>query len=155
MKRILVLSDTHGRTEKACRVIEAIHPDAVIHLGDLVRDANELSYIYDEIPFYNVRGNNDFAMLDAEHVYEIFGFKFYCAHGHTISVTRGIERAKEENCHAFLYGHTHKSEYSAEGTVIVMNPGSITRPRNDTFSFGVFEIENDKLNGCICPADGY
>ncbi len=155
MKRILVLSDTHGRTEKSCRVIDAIKPNAVIHLGDTVRDSNDLSYIYDEIPFYQIRGNNDFAMLDAEHVFEIFGFRFYCAHGHTLSVSRGIARAKEENCHAFLFGHTHKSEYFTEDGIIVMNPGSITRPRNDTFSFGIFEIEDGKLKGCICPADGY
>ncbi|MBQ2968124.1 MAG: metallophosphoesterase [Clostridia bacterium] len=154
MKRILVLSDTHGQIARAERIIEAIKPDAVIHLGDLVRDAQDLSFIYD-MPIYMVRGNNDFSMMDAEHVYEIFGLRFFCAHGHTLSKERGIARAKEENCIAYLCGHTHQSCFYEQDGVTVMNPGSVSRPRDGVASFGIFEIENGNLSGCICPAEGY
>ena len=155
MKRILVLSDTHRKVSLALRVIPAIKPDAIIHLGDMVSDAEEIEAYFPDIPLYNVRGNNDYAFIDSEKVFTIFGLRFYCAHGHTISVQRGIERAKEEDCVAFLYGHTHVGKCEQEDGIMVMNPGSITRPRDGIFSFGIIEEENGKITGCVCPAMGY
>lgn len=155
MKRILVLSDTHRHVSLSLRVIPAIKPDAIIHLGDMVSDAEEIEACFPDIPLYNVRGNNDYAFIDSERVFEIFGIKFFCAHGHTLRVERGIERAKEENCKAFLYGHTHIGKCEYTDGILVMNPGSITRPRDGVFSFGVIEIENGEITGCVCPASGY
>ncbi|MBR2576556.1 MAG: metallophosphoesterase, partial [Firmicutes bacterium] len=37
--KFLVISDTHGSYEKAVDLINKGNYDAVIHLGDLVRDA--------------------------------------------------------------------------------------------------------------------
>ena len=50
MKRILVLSDTHRKVSLALRVIPAIKPDAIIHLGDMVSDAEEIEAYFPDIP---------------------------------------------------------------------------------------------------------
>ena len=40
--KLLVISDTHGSVEKAVELIRKGNYDAVIHLGDLVRDAEAI-----------------------------------------------------------------------------------------------------------------
>lgn len=155
MKRILVLSDTHRKISLALKIIPLMNPDAIIHLGDLVSDAIEIEAYFPEIPVYMVAGNNDFALIDREKVFTIFDKRFYCAHGHTLSLERGIERAKEENCDAYLFGHTHIGYCKTTDNVLCLNPGSISRPRDNDFSFGIIEIEDDKIMGCVCPAQGY
>lgn len=44
--KILVLSDSHGLQYFMQRCVEALQPDAVIHLGDMVRDADKLAAQY-------------------------------------------------------------------------------------------------------------
>ncbi len=155
MKRILVLSDTHRKLSLSLKIIPLMRPDAIIHLGDMVSDAMEIEAYFPNIKFYMVAGNNDYSLLDREKVFTIFNKKFYCAHGHTLSLERGIERAKEENCDAYLYGHTHVGKCEMTDGILVMNPGSISRPRDGVFSFGIIEIEDNFMKGCVCPADGY
>ena len=155
MKRILVLSDSHRNLRLALKVIPAVSPDAIIHLGDTVADAEELSYLFSDIPVYYVRGNNDLALIDSEKVFEIFGKRFFCAHGHTLRLERGIERAKEEGCCAYLFGHTHVGFFEEKEELLVMNPGSISRPRDSAPSFGIIELEDTKIKGCVCSAVNY
>ena len=40
--KIAVFSDTHGNTGKMLRTVEALRPDAVVHLGDYERDTGGL-----------------------------------------------------------------------------------------------------------------
>ena len=155
MKRILVLSDTHNRISAAARITELMQPDAIIHLGDLVRDAEKLEDLYPDIPLYKVRGNNDFAPIDCEKVFTLFGYRLFCAHGHTLSVERGIARAKEQDCTAYLYGHTHIGRCETQDGILILNPGSLILPRDGTFSFGIIEIDESGMHACVCPAEGY
>ena len=71
MKRILVLSDTHRKVSSAVQITALMHPDAIIHLGDLVEDAHELQACFPDIPVYMVRGNNDFIPMDCEHIFTL------------------------------------------------------------------------------------
>ena len=61
MIKLLVISDTHGDTSLAEKVLEK-HQDAdiVIHLGDYLRDAERLHELYPEIRFEVVCGNCDY-----------------------------------------------------------------------------------------------
>lgn len=155
MKRILVLSDTHRRVSSAIRITELMQPDAIIHLGDLVQDALEIESCFPDIPVHMVRGNNDFDALDSERVFSLFGCRFFCAHGHTLRVERGVQRAKEEGCCAYLYGHSHMGHCEMQDGILILNPGSLTSPRDGVFSFGIIEIDETGVHGCVCPADGY
>ena len=41
--KIAVFSDTHGNTGKMLRAVEALRPDAIVHLGDYERDRSYTS----------------------------------------------------------------------------------------------------------------
>ena len=59
--KLLILSDTHRSLGFACEAIEKEAPDAVIHLGDHLGDAEDLSFAYQDPDFYYVPGNCDYA----------------------------------------------------------------------------------------------
>ena len=50
--KLLILSDTHRSLGFACEAIEKEAPDAVIHLGDHLGDAEDLSFAYQDPDFY-------------------------------------------------------------------------------------------------------
>lgn len=45
MKRILVLSDSHGNVNNMVTAVSRLHPDMIIHLGDCWADAEQLPEI--------------------------------------------------------------------------------------------------------------
>ena len=63
MIRLLVLSDTYGRLERAQTVLEHWRPhiQGLVHLGDFDRDGEALQKLAPELALYAVRGNNDLA----------------------------------------------------------------------------------------------
>ena len=58
--KILVITDTHRQVNNAKKVLFD-NPDItnVIHLGDLVRDAEQLQEEFPDKAFHIVKGNND------------------------------------------------------------------------------------------------
>lgn len=60
--RLLIISDTHGDISKVCKVVNDIKDliDGIIHLGDIVEDADKLRKLYSKIPVYNICGNCDY-----------------------------------------------------------------------------------------------
>lgn len=50
--KLLILSDTHRSLGFAYDAIEKEHPDAVVHLGDHLTDAEDLSFACQEPDFY-------------------------------------------------------------------------------------------------------
>lgn len=148
MRRILVFSDTHGNIDEALHVCDTIiGVTDIIHLGDLVRDAEKLeNYIY-PVPIYFVAGNNDFfTPYPTEKIIEIEHKKLFLCHGHQYVRYSDIASLKEEcsvkHVDIALFGHTHIPYYEKENGVIYANPGSITQPRSSQKSYGVIEIEN-------------
>lgn len=125
--------------------------DLVIHLGDNVSDVLELKKLYPNINFEYVPGNNDFfsSSLPNKKVIDFNGIKILITHGHLYNRNSLSYMAEENNCKYVLTGHTHMSEIIKDSDVIFMNPGSISRPRDSFFSYGVIEIENNKYSECI------
>ena len=131
--RILVVSDTHNKHEYLDMAIEEVQPDRIFHLGD--GDGCE---IYMEAvagcPVEIVRGNCDFAStLPAEVVMRVGAHVVMLTHGHYYQVNYGteelIEAAREKGADVVMYGHTHVPEISEHHGVLVINPGSISYPR--------------------------
>lgn len=154
--RAIVLSDSHNDTASCERAIRAISQfDMIIHLGDIARDVDYLETAYYPTKVVSVLGNNDFyAPGEYERVLDFDGHKIFLCHGHTQSVSYGTEKllhtAREKGCEAALFGHTHqrKLEKSEDG-IILLNPGSVARPRGTGPSFAVLESENGKLSAVI------
>ena len=59
MKRVLVLSDSHGNVNNMVHAVKETDPDMIIHLGDCWTDAVRLKKKFPEIPMEQVPGNCD------------------------------------------------------------------------------------------------
>ncbi len=151
MKRILIFSDTHGNIGRCIETIDMIRDiDMVIHLGDTVRDAEKLKQMYPDITFRYVSGNNDFySSAPSKIIVEFEGIKLFCCHGHSISDISLYGYAKENECQYVLTGHTHIGKIVKEDSITFLNPGSISRPRDGKFSYGIIEFENGKTGEAI------
>ena len=155
--KVLVISDTHGSLENAARVLKKVRPlDLVIHLGDIMGDNEELAAMAG-CPVTAVAGNNDWLSRDPkETVMSLGKYRAYLTHGHRHSVYFGCDRlvwaAREQQAEIALFGHTHVPVLDLSGDVWLMNPGSLTRPRNGSrYSYIVLDIDEDgEVHPTLC-----
>jgi hypothetical protein len=154
MKRILILSDSHGNTDRCMQLVERYkgNIDAVIHAGDYARDAEDIESVYDDIPIYYVCGNTDlFSMAASEKLVEIDGLRIFIAHGHEYRVKyesdyRTIaERARQLGASLCVFGHTHKAYNDTDGKLTLVNPGSIQFGG----TYAVAEIEDGRVKTAV------
>lgn len=154
--RLLVISDTHGDISKVCKVVNDIKDliDGIIHLGDIVEDADKLRKLYSKIPVYNICGNCDYGTnVPPMNILDFEGKKIFITHGHLFSVyydtTKLVYKAMELGADVALFGHTHIPYLEKIHNVYAMNPGSLTQPRGGSKpSYGIIKIEN----GVITPS---
>ncbi len=141
--KILVFSDTHGRCDDSIFVINSQKDvDMVIHAGDYVSDAEDLSYIFSDIRFEYVRGNNDFLSHERdEKIIEACGFKIFLTHGHEYGVKCGLQKlcdkAAKLGCKIAIFGHTHQEHYEQRDGIYLLNPGACA---GRYATYGVIEI---------------
>ena len=134
MENVIIISDSHGQLDNVRKIREKEKDvDAVIHLGDLIGQDEQLAEIFD-VPIYKVRGNCDFTSENPlSQVVEFGKNRILITHGHNYGVNFGTDglcyAAMENNCNIAMYGHTHVPENSVYRGVIVVNPGSVTSPR--------------------------
>ncbi|MBE6681512.1 MAG: metallophosphoesterase [Ruminococcaceae bacterium] len=140
--KILVVSDTHGDTELLYSIVSKYraNTDLVIHLGDNLKDINEVMRDFPTIAKLGVLGNCDFASMYLDPVSEgcftAEKRRIFYTHGHKYHVDYGSERlaanAKYKGADIVLYGHTHVALCKEQNGVLVINPGSLSRPRDNT-----------------------
>ena len=153
--KIVVLSDTHRAVHPALDAVLEQRPDAVIHLGDCVCDADDIAAAFPQLPLYSVAGNNDFGTsAPLCRVIELSGARLYLTHGHMENVGQDLQRlyykALENDCIGALFGHTHRGVFTEIDGVYLMNPGSLSRPRDGSGgSFGIIETDDDQVCGKI------
>lgn len=139
MKKILLISDTHGLVRN--EVHEAmLEVDYVIHVGDVdnIEAYCELKTC-EKIEI--VRGNNDwFAELPEYLDIDIYGVKIFVMHDKE-HLPRDLSKYD-----VVVYGHSHKHAIEKKGNTLYINPGSAGRARFDYgLSMGILEIENGKI----------
>lgn len=131
--KILVMSDSHSALSFMRRCVDAVQPDALIHLGDHYDDAIAISEEFPAVPMYHVPGNCDRYRCppDAMEVLllTLDGVRFYLTHGHLHKVKYYIELllrdGRKARADAVLYGHTHVPNcYQEPDGLWVLNPGS-------------------------------
>lgn len=151
--KVLIVSDTHRIDDNYHKVIEKESPiDLLIHCGD-TEGSEELISKLANCKAEIVMGNNDFfTLLPKEKEFMIGKNKVFMTHGHNYYVSMGNKRIKEEalsrGANVVIYGHTHKPIIEREDDIIIINPGSLTYPRQDGKrpSYVVMEIqENDEI----------
>ncbi|MEG1559331.1 MAG: metallophosphoesterase [Clostridia bacterium] len=153
--KIGVISDSHGDApaiQTAINVAGAV--DAWIHLGDFSSDTVRMKSMVN-VPIYCVKGNCDLMSQEAtEKILELAGARILLAHGHTFNVkttTLNIAlQAEKLNCVVALFGHTHYPHMSARGSILILNPGSVSRPiGTSNRSFAILEVKNGDVNAEI------
>ena len=143
--KILVFSDSHRSRSDMIGAIDEQKPDQVIHLGDLISDAEELTYIYPRLPICMVPGNCDgWTSVEAIKQITLGGKSILLSHGHLWGVKSGYDRAfaqaRAVGADILLFGHTHRAYcQQMEDGLWVMNPGT------SRSSYGTILIENGTI----------
>ena len=104
-----------------------------------------------------VQGNNDFfSDLPREIVVKIGKYNALVTHGHPYYVNMGYEHlvreAKKRKMDMVIYGHTHRPVITKENGIHVLNPGSLTYPRQEgrQYSYIILEIdENGEIESTL------
>lgn len=152
MKKILIVSDTHRRDENLKLVIEEQKPfDMLIHLGDAEGSEQWIpEWAGEGCMMAMVLGNNDFfSRLESELELEIGAHRALLTHGHYYGVSMGpeglAEEARSRGCDIAMYGHTHRPFLDYIGGVTVLNPGSLSYPRQEGHrpSYMIMTLDDD------------
>ena len=148
--KILVVSDSHGRDANLESVLERVKPiDLFVHCGDVEGSEDYLEVIA-ECPVHIVAGNNDhFSDLNREEVFSLGEHRVLLTHGHYYYVSVGTERileeAKRRNADVVIFGHIHRPVHEERDGVLILNPGSVSYPRQKgrQGTYMVVEMNND------------
>ncbi len=153
--KVLIVSDTHRKNDNYFKALELVKPDLVIHCGD-AEGAEHILCNATECPVQIVLGNNDFfSYLPRELDLVIGPYKVWVTHGHNYYVSMGSEIIKREavarGVDIVMYGHTHKPVVDTKGSVIALNPGSLSYPRQEGRkpSYIIMETEGEKVDFAI------
>lgn len=150
--KILIISDTHRKDDNMRRVIEEQAPlDLLIHLGDAEGSEYLIEkWVNEGCKLALVMGNNDFfSSLDREIELKIGPHRILLTHGHYYNVSLGVEylyeEALERKCDIAMYGHTHRPFLETINGVTILNPGSLSYPRQEGRkpSYMVAEMDQD------------
>jgi len=159
-KKLLVLSDSHGCISALKAVLnwakDRIPPNdticSTVFLGDGLSDLRPAS---DATGFYSdwnyIRGNNDYkhsipdsAVLDFE------DHRIFMCHGHRHglygSYSLLVNSGRSNNANIVLFGHLHVPYYKNVNGILLINPGSVGRPRSRIgASFSVIEFISGEI----------
>lgn len=137
MKRIGILSDTHGKLrEEAAEILKEC--DVILHAGD-INTPKVLDSLREIAPLYVVRGNADKEWaegLPEKWSEEICGIKIFMVHN-----KKHIPK-ETGNYDLVVFGHSHKYEEHREGNCLFLNPGSCGPRRfSQPVTMAVVEVE--------------
>ena len=149
--KIFVISDTHGNLDKVYQVYKKLdNIDLIVHCGDYYRDAQELGSKLG-IRVLAVKGNCDKSFDDKDMAFlETECGDILITHGHMQRVSHSQQSlyylALEHDCIAAVYGHTHIPVSAEWEGVHLINPGSLSRPRdNSSGSFAIIDTDEYDL----------
>lgn len=151
--RIGVFSDSHGDLTALKRAVDhAGSLDFAIHCGDYYEDLVKV-FGHTQTPYEGVCGNVDFVRhAPLEQQLALGGLSIYVTHGHLYDVKYDLNRlfykSLELEVDICLFGHTHIAQVIEKDGLILMNPGSVARPKGgQKASYGIIEIEH-KIPNC-------
>ena len=152
--KVLIVSDTHRKDTNLQEVIARTKPfDMLIHLGDAEGSEDRIRrWCMDQNPaceIHIVQGNNDFlSALPREEEVMIGKYRALLTHGHYYGVSVGPERLLEEaeyrGVQMAMFGHTHKPMLAEENGIVLLNPGSLSYPRQEGRRPSYMQIEIDR-----------
>ena len=154
MTKLLVLSDSHGGRDAIERILkaESKNIDALIFLGDGLRDLEQTLTLYPRLRAYAVAVNCDFGALEPLGGLAAFdGVVVFYTHGHMSGVKYGLDTlsaaAAARGANVALFGHTHVPVAEQRGDVFLFNPGSCGRCYTGPNTYGILTLADGKVVG--------
>ncbi|MCP4050349.1 MAG: YfcE family phosphodiesterase [bacterium] len=156
MKKVAVISDTHGNSEALNKMKGVLSQESItdiIHLGDNYVDAD--LFINNGINVLRVPGVwssfYQHPYIDNRVLIEIEGWKFFLSHtisSHYNDLEDDLKPEKiitDRKCDIYLYGHTHVPEIKKDNGLVMINPGHLKKSDNRGFphTYAVLCIEKD------------
>jgi len=146
--KILVLSDSHHDLTYMRKAVALERPNLIFHLGDHIRDAEDLSMEFQTIPIHRVTGNCDYAPYAKDRIVEEQeGVRFFLTHGHRFGVKSSLlslaYAAQEAGAQVAVFGHTHHAVCETYGDITLLNPGSCGGYRP---TYGVITVKNGEAD---------
>ena len=150
--KVLIVSDTHGHMTNLRECVRRVSPiDMLIHCGDVEGQEEEIRTLA-SCETHIVSGNNDyFSRLPREDEFLIGAHKVFLTHGHNYGVSMGVDRIVDEagarGADIVMFGHLHMPVVQKDGGIILVNPGSLTYPRqsNGLPSYIIMTVEDDGI----------
>lgn len=150
--KVLIVSDTHKSHRNLEKIIEREQPfQMLIHLGDVEGGEDYIEAVV-ECEKHMIRGNNDFfSYLPAEEEFWIGKKKVFITHGHSYYVSMETEQIREEgaarNADIIMFGHTHRPYFEERDGITVLNPGSLSFPRQEgrRGSYMILETDGEEI----------
>lgn len=162
---LLILSDSHGRSDRVAEAIRRTKPDGILFAGDGLRD---FTYIDLPCPLWAVRGNCDWITSpliiggaaicpETEELVTPCGIRILLTHGHTCGVKGGlgsaVAHAVSKEVDLLVFGHTHlplelhltpdrSDDLAVPRPLTLFNPGSLG---DRSASFGTLTIRNGQM----------
>lgn len=167
--RKIVVSDIHGSIDSVEHLLDAMkfhHIHQVLALGDFLYHGprnpipehyapKEVIAVLNTLSIQAVRGNCDaevdqmmlnFPIMDTVKYLQVGNKQCAMTHGHIISPDHPVE-----NADMILFGHVHLPIAKKEKDLIILNPGSITLPKEnnprtyavlDDHSFTIYTLDH-------------
>lgn len=146
--KILIISDTHRKNENYLKIVKDLGTlDMVIHLGDVEGSEYTIQNAV-SCPVEMVAGNNDFfSDLPSEKIFQIGKYNVMITHGHRYYIGMGSEMLKREavaqGVDIVMYGHTHRPVIDISPSIMAINPGSLSYPRQENRKPSYIIMETD------------
>ena len=149
MQKIMIVSDTHRKHENLKEALKKEQPiDLLIHLGDAEGEEDYIRELCDcEVKI--IAGNNDFfSDLSKEETCKLGIYNVLLTHGHYYYISVGLETLRQEvkgrEIDIAMFGHTHRPVIEINDDVILINPGSISYPRQEGLhpTYIIMEIDD-------------
>ena len=147
--KILIVSDTHRHNTNVLDVVEKVKPiDLLVHCGD-IEGSEDIIAQAAGCPVQIVQGNNDFwSAMPREKEFLIGEYKVWLTHGHNYYVSMNYEIIKQEarsrEVDIVMCGHTHKPVVDISPDLTLINPGSMSFPRQEGRKPSYIIMEIDK-----------
>ena len=147
MKRIGIISDTHGQVEYtrgAIRLLESLEPELLIHCGDI--GTAEIVRMLSAWPTHYVFGNVDHSTQSLRQAMQAAGATCHERFGKLelesarIAFLHGDDWELLDHTIAsgdwdlVCHGHTHRRREERCGKTLVLNPGAIYRANPHSFA---------------------
>lgn len=135
-RKVVIVSDSHGQNHNLKSVLKREKPyDMLIHCGDYEDVESELVRLAG-CDVHVVAGNMDSGSnLPEEKLVTLGSHKLYVVHGHRSRLYAGLQNlyysALEHEADYVIFGHLHRPIIETYSGITMLNPGSITAPRQE------------------------